>query len=107
MKDHSVFEGNFEQQIINGKYVHFTGMTFEGKFCRERFKRGTITFIDGDVLKGEWGNTRGRWILKKGVLMEGEKVICEFNKTNKFAKIKLKEIYCDDEDQGFCVRYDY
>ena len=82
-------------------------MEFEGQFCRERFKRGVIRFIDGDVLKGEWGNKRGRWVLKKGVVMEGDKVICEFKKDNKFAKIKLKEIHCDDDEQGFFVRYAY
>lgn len=83
-------------------------MTFEGKFIRERFKRGEIHFIDGDVLKGQWGNLKGRWILKKGVLLEnGDKKVFEFTKEKRTFRSKMKEIIPDDNENGFCIKYDY
>ena len=67
MKDNSVYEGNFDNNtLLEGTFTHFSGLKFKGKFARDKFKRGTIEFIDGDSMSGTWGNQRGKWVLKKG-----------------------------------------
>ena len=59
-------------------------------------------------MKGTWGNQKGWWVLKKGVLYEnGDKKINEFNWEKRTFWSKMKEIIPDDLDNGFCVKYDY
>lgn len=81
MKDGSSFKGNFDSKTLQeGEFNHFTGFRYKGSFNRDRFLKGTIYFLDGDKLKGEWFSKKGRWVLKKGTLYDDEKTaIYEFN----------------------------
>lgn len=73
MKDQSIFEGFFENATLqDGSFKHFTGLEFQGKFKKDKFYQGKIFFVDGDILEGEWGNKRGKWVLKKGKLIDDE-----------------------------------
>ena len=81
MIDGSTYSGVFADKTLKeGAYTHFTGFIFKGQFNRERFYKGSIEFIDGDILKGEWGLKRGRWILKKGEMFNDEgKILYSFD----------------------------
>jgi len=69
MNDGSIFNGKFENKtMVDGMFRHFTGLKFKGMFNKEKFFKGELKFIDGEKLKGEWGNKRGRWVLKQGLL---------------------------------------
>ena len=73
LADKSIYDGTFDNKsMIEGKYIHFTGMLFEGKFKRDKFYKGKIYFVDGDTLEGIWGIKRNKWILKTGVLFDEE-----------------------------------
>lgn len=53
LSEGSISKGNYDDKTLQeGKFTHFTGLTFKGTFIRERFFKGKIKFIDGDVLDG-------------------------------------------------------
>ena len=59
-------------------------MTFTGKFNKDRFYKGTIRFVDGDKLEGEWGNEDDLWTLKNGELFdEQDNVVYKFDSNNR------------------------
>lgn len=109
--DGSTYEGHFNSSgLITGKYTHFTQNVFVGKFVKDKLKAGKIEFRDGDVFKGIWGVKRGKWIVNSGVLFdESENEVGRFDKNNgrKEIRSKLKCVFREDGDEGFCVRYDY
>lgn len=110
LPDSSYYEGNFDNNgMTDGKFVHFSRDSFEGKFIRDRFHRGTMIFKDGDSLEGEWAMERVKWNLRYGSYNNEEKTsLCLFGKDSKETsfKEKGKEVFKTTEKDGFTVRYD-
>ena len=110
LTDGSYYEGLFDTSgIVEGKFVHFSRDCFEGRFLRDRFESGSLHFCDGDVLKGEWGNERGKWVMKKGELYNEDNLhVGNFNRESDRVdyKSKGKEVFKFDSVLGFCVKYE-
>ena len=106
LRDGSFFEGNFDENTFTeGSFKHFSGITYSGTFNRDRFYKGYLNFINGDSLSGEWGNLKGRWVLKTGVLKnEDKKVVFDFNKQSGYYRGKTHDIYADSEEHGFYIK---
>ena len=109
LTDGSYYEGIFDSNgMKEGKFIHFSRDCLEGNFVRDRFENGTLHFCDGDSLKGEWGNERAKWVLKRGELFNEEN--CHLVKfDNEFKPIsynsKNKEVFKFDDKLGFHVKY--
>lgn len=109
LTDGCYYEGHFDQNgITEGKFVHFTRDTFEGKFLRDRFDRGILHFCDGDVLNGEWANERGKWVLKNGQVFNEDNIfIGTYGPDHTFNRYesKGKEVFKSNDKNGFSVLY--
>ncbi len=55
MRDNSYYKGVFgERGMSYGIYKNSMGIVYEGRFFKDRLKKGSIRFPDGDVMEGEW-----------------------------------------------------
>jgi hypothetical protein len=111
MTDTSVYKGEFDHSgLLRGKYTHFTLNEFSGIFCQDKLKHGKIKFRDGDLFKGTFGISKGKWIIEQGTLYdEVGAEVGTFNPKYPLEQIrsKLKVLYRNDQKRGFCIKYDY
>ena len=65
-----------------------------------------MKFIDGHVLKGQWGLKRGLWVLRNGTLRSEneDKIIFTFNAQNECYRDQNKEIHSQDNEKGFFIK---
>lgn len=63
---------------MRGKWVHKSGLSFEGQFYKDRFQKGVFHFPDGDSFEGEWSVRYKKYFLKSGVYrhVNGSSVHC-------------------------------
>ncbi len=112
LKDNSFFEGVFNGKFFQrGKYVHFSGITSEGKFLKDRLSQGKIKINSYFVVEGIWKMKRSVWRIKKGVLKDNEgKVLFNFS-SDQVEDLAydsgLFKIYYNFRDLGFSIVFDH
>ena len=71
--------GTFKKDFFTqGRWVHKSGLFFEGLFYKDRFQKGSFHFLEGDHFEGEWSVRTKKYFLKRGLYtyVDGRRVEC-------------------------------